>query len=96
MAPPVGHGPAAGGAAASGVHGEARKLEERLGEADMGCGFLLQVGDYAKSFKDLGAYMFWLMLQVVSRRPHLRLPDAHAQGPFLHPIAQCPLLSHLI
>jgi hypothetical protein len=48
--------------------GEARKLEERLGQAAMGCAFLLQGGDYAESFEDFGANsihdMFRLMLQM--------------------------------
>jgi hypothetical protein len=34
--------------------GEARKLEERLSKAAMGCAFLLQGGDYSESFEDLG------------------------------------------
>jgi len=36
--------------------GEARKLEERLGEAAMGNVFLLQGGDCAESFKELNAH----------------------------------------
>ncbi|TVU31654.1 hypothetical protein EJB05_23350, partial [Eragrostis curvula] len=48
--------------------GEARKLEERLGEAAMGRAFLLQGGDCAESFEEFGANnirdMFRLMLQM--------------------------------
>ncbi|GJM91496.1 hypothetical protein PR202_ga07872 [Eleusine coracana subsp. coracana] len=48
--------------------GEARKLEERLGEAAMGRAFLLQGGDCAESFEDFGANpireMFRLVLQM--------------------------------
>ncbi|CAN6305831.1 unnamed protein product [Urochloa humidicola] len=48
--------------------GEARKLEERLGEAAMGRAFLLQGGDCAESFKDFSANnihdTFRLMLQM--------------------------------
>ncbi|KAF0905187.1 hypothetical protein E2562_000980 [Oryza meyeriana var. granulata] len=48
--------------------GEARKLEERLGEAAMGRAFLLQGGDYAENFKEFGANnirnTFRLMLQM--------------------------------
>jgi 3-deoxy-D-arabino-heptulosonate 7-phosphate (DAHP) synthase class II len=79
---------------------EACKLEERLGEAAMGHAFLLQGGDYAKSFEDLGAniihYMFRLMLQVVESSSPSTARCPHAKGLFLHPIAQCPLLSHLL
>lgn len=35
--------------------GEARNLEERLGEAAMGNAFLLQGGDCAESFKEFNA-----------------------------------------
>jgi 3-deoxy-7-phosphoheptulonate synthase len=49
---------------------EARKLEEQLGEVAMGSTFLLQGGDYTKSFEELGTnsihYVFLLMLQVVA------------------------------
>ncbi|KAM3403375.1 hypothetical protein ACQJBY_006861 [Aegilops geniculata] len=48
--------------------GEARTLEERLGEAAMGRAFLLQGGDCAESFKEFGANnirdTFRLMLQM--------------------------------
>jgi 3-deoxy-7-phosphoheptulonate synthase len=48
--------------------GEARKLEERLGEAALGRAFLLQGGDCAESFKEFSANnirdTFRLMLQM--------------------------------
>ncbi|KAL2927120.1 Phospho-2-dehydro-3-deoxyheptonate aldolase 1 chloroplastic, partial [Bienertia sinuspersici] len=37
------------------LSGEARSLEERIGQASMGNAFLLQGGDCAESFKEFGA-----------------------------------------
>jgi hypothetical protein len=81
--------------------GEAQKLEERLGEAAMGRAFLLQGGDYARNFEDLGAnsihYMFWLMLQVVasSSPSTARCPRSRSVSSPHRPVSS-PLTSPLI
>ncbi|XP_022683471.1 uncharacterized protein LOC111257697, partial [Setaria italica] len=58
--------------------GETRKLEERLREAGLGRVFLLQGGDYAKSFKEFSANnirdTFRLMLQMAIMAPAARSP----------------------